>query len=262
MWIRRLGWSGLELETRGETAVIDLVQDTSPLLSVRDLAGQFPPVSRPGNARLALVTHLHADHADPAAIAAATRAGASILRPPPARGSAEEVVWTARAESGFPEQPLTPRVVGDWQRHRSGPFQVTAVPAVDGLGDPQVNWVVEAGGRRIFHGGDTMFHGMWWLIANRYGPFDAVFLPINGAVVDFPHLQPPSPLAAAMDPHQAAVAARILGARLAVPIHYQALHRPPYYTEVDDPEESFRLRAGELGVTSRILPPGEWLELG
>ncbi|GAB3479102.1 MBL fold metallo-hydrolase [Amycolatopsis cihanbeyliensis] len=261
MRIRRLGWSGLEIEAGDETAVVDLIEDTTPLLSVRDLEGQFPPVSRPGNARLALVTHLHADHADPAAIAAAVRADATVLRPPPARGGEEEVVWTARAESGFTEQRLTSRVVGDWERHRSGPFEVTAVPAVDGLGDPQVNWVIEAEGTRIFHGGDTMFHGMWWLIAARYGPFDAAFLPINGAVVDFPHLQPPSPLAAAMDPRQAAVAARILGAHRAVPIHYRALHMPPRYVEVDDPEETFQRHTAELGVTSVILPPGEWLEL-
>ncbi len=48
-------------------------------------------------------------------------------------------------------------------------------------------------GQRVFHGGDTMFHGCWWLIARRFSPFDAVFLPANGAVVDAPHLQPPSP---------------------------------------------------------------------
>ena len=45
---------------------------------------------------------------------------------------------------------------------------------------------------------DTTFHGYWWRMARRHGPFDVVFAPINGAVVNFPHLQPPSPLAATM----------------------------------------------------------------
>lgn len=93
-----------------------------------------------------------------------------------------------------------------------GPFRVTAVPAIDGLGDPQLNWVVQADEQRAFHGGDTMFHGYWWLIARRFSPFDAVFLPANGAVVDAPHLQPPSPLPAAMTPRQEAVAAQLLDA--------------------------------------------------
>src|SRR5919109_2360239 len=66
---------------------------------------------------------------------------------------------------------------------RLGEFVVTPVPAVDGDGEDQVSWVMAGGGRRIFHGGDTMWHGHWWTIAEQYGPFDVVFLPINGAVV-------------------------------------------------------------------------------
>jgi L-ascorbate metabolism protein UlaG (beta-lactamase superfamily) len=33
---------------------------------------------------------------------------------------------------------------------------VTAVPAVDGFGDPQVSWVIDGGGRKIIHRGDTL----------------------------------------------------------------------------------------------------------
>lgn len=127
-----------------------------------------------------------------------------------------------------------------------GPFRITAVPAVDGLGDPQLNWVVQADGQRVFHGGDTMFHGYWWLIARRFSPFEAVFLPANGAVVDAPHLQPPSPLPAAMDPRQAAAAAEILDARYAVPMHYEADQPDKIagYVEVSDPENECRTHAG------------------
>ncbi|MGW5647299.1 MBL fold metallo-hydrolase [Saccharopolyspora sp. NPDC003752] len=97
-----------------------------------------------------------------------------------------------------------------------------------------LNWVVEAGGQRVFHGGDTRFHGYWWLIARRFSPLDAVFLPANGAVVDAPH------------PRQAAAAAEILDARYAVPMHYEAEQPDKIagYVEVSDPENEFRTHAG------------------
>ena len=101
----------------------------------------------------------------------------------------------------------------------AGPFTLTALPAVDGVGDPQVAWLVEAGGVRVLHLGDTMFHGYWWRMALRHGPFDVVLVPVNGAVVGFPHRTPASPLPVALDPEQAALAAELLGARLAIPIH-------------------------------------------
>ena len=78
------------------------------------------------------------------------------------------------------------RGLDPWQTVTVGPFTVTALPAADGTGDPQVSWAVEAGGRRIVHGGDTMFHGWWWRAAQAAGPFDAAFLPINGAVLTSP----------------------------------------------------------------------------
>ncbi|MGW3467636.1 MBL fold metallo-hydrolase [Saccharopolyspora sp. NPDC000995] len=120
--------------------------------------------------------------------------------------------------------------------------------------------MVQADGQRVFHGGDTMFHGYWWLIARRFSPFDAVFLPANGAVVDAPHLQPPSPLPAAMDPRQAAAAAEILDARYAVPMHYEAEQPDKIagYVEVSDPENEFRTHAGHR---AHVLPIEEWLDL-
>ena len=138
---------------------------------------------------------------------------------------------------------------------------MTAVPAVDGFGDPQVSWAVEAGGHRVLHAGDTLFHGWWWLARMRRGPFDAVFLPVNGAVVDLPHRQPPSPLGADMDPEQAAVAASILEPGLAVPIHYDTLNRPPTYTQVDDPAGRFLAACAAAGVKARVLETGDSLDL-
>ncbi|GAA2829939.1 MBL fold metallo-hydrolase [Crossiella cryophila] len=259
MRVRRLGWAGVEVEVGGVRLVIDYVRDLSPLFTGwGDGAGLVAPG---GEVSVALLTHLHRDHADAGALAEVLAVGAPVLRPGVGFGDEVDNVTTVPVERELVRCGLAASVVGEWSSWEVGPFRVTAVPAVDGLGDPQVSWVVQGDGRRVFHGGDTMFHGYWWLIARRFGPFDAVFLPANGAVVDAPHLRPPSPLTAAMDPRQAAVAAEILDARYAVPMHYEAEQpdKVSGYVEVGDPAAEFRAHAGGR---ARVLAVGEWLELG
>ena len=258
MRMRRLGWAGLELEAGGKRLVIDYVQDLSPLFTGwKPGAGLATPT---GAVDVALVTHLHRDHTDAAALADVLKPGAPVLRPAPGHGDDVDNVTTLQAERELTLYGLAAEVVDIWTTREIGPFSITAVPAVDGLGDPQLNWVVQAEGQRVFHGGDTMFHGYWWLIARRFGPFDVVLLPANGAVVDAPHLQPPSPLPAAMDPRQAAAAAEILDARYAVPMHYEAEQPDKIagYVEVTDPEDAFRAHAGRRAHVPAV---GEWLDL-
>ncbi|BET48020.1 MULTISPECIES: MBL fold metallo-hydrolase [Streptomyces] len=258
MRVRRLGWAGLEIEAGGERIVIDYVRDLTPLFTGWQPG---PGLAAPsGTASAALVTHLHRDHTDASALADVLTPGAPVLRPAPGHGDDVDNVTTLLAERELVRHRLAAEVVDVWSTRDLGPFRVTAVPAVDGLGDPQVNWVVQADGQRILHGGDTMFHGYWWLVARRFAPFDAVFLPANGAVVDAPHLQPPSPVPAALDPLQAAAAAKILDARFAVPIHYEPEQpdKIPGYVEVADPEAEFRTHAGRR---ARVLAVGKWLDL-
>jgi L-ascorbate metabolism protein UlaG (beta-lactamase superfamily) len=92
-------------------------------------------------------------------------------------------------------------------------------------------------------------------------PFDVAFLPAGGAIVDLAPRQPPSPLPAGMDPVQAAAAAKLLGADLVVPIHYGPLHETASYVQADDPTGSLEIAARELGVSARVLRPGESLSL-
>jgi L-ascorbate metabolism protein UlaG (beta-lactamase superfamily) len=259
MNIRRLGWAGIELTSADTTIVIDLLQTFGPLEQfVGPPREPLPAPSRPVDA--ALVTHLHDDHTDPTALAAALVDGGVIHRPARVAGEFLEVAATLGAEKGIEEHALATREVAVWDTLEIGPFTVTAVPAVDGFGDPQISWVVEADGQRILHAGDTVFHGSWWNIASRVGPIDFAFLPINGAVCDFPHRQPPSPLPAVLNPEQAAVAAHLLRARLVVPIHYGAIHHPPLYAQVDDPVGTFLAAAEPLSFAVEVLPPGA--ELG
>jgi L-ascorbate metabolism protein UlaG (beta-lactamase superfamily) len=256
MDIRRLGWAGLELTSQDTTIAIDLFEEMGPMTQfVGEARTPLPPPSRALDA--ALVTHLHGDHADPPALARALKPGAPILRPLPSTATGLEVAGTYASETGIAELGLVTDPVDVWDSRTIGPFTITAVPAVDGFGDPQVSWVVEADGRRILQAGDTLFHGSWWTIPMRVGPIDVAFLPINGAVCDFPHKQPPSPLAAVMGPREAAAAARILQAGLVVPIHYDAIHGPPVYAQIDDPSAQFVVEARALGLEVALVAPGE-----
>jgi L-ascorbate metabolism protein UlaG (beta-lactamase superfamily) len=83
---------------------------------------------------------------------------------------------------------------------------------------------------------------------------------VNGAVLDFPHRQPPSGLPAAMTPRDAAAAARALGVREAIPIHYGTFHRPPLYDAIDGAAEAFVEAAEAAGVSARIVEPGAVVE--
>jgi len=261
MEARRLAWAGVEISAGGHSIVIDLVEDFSRLHGDRTLSGQVPRPPEPGAIRAGLLTHLHSDHADPDALKRALRSDALVLRPERASGTEAEVALVEKAESALDESELATRVVEPWQSFEVGPFEISALPAADGFGDPQVSWSVAAEGCRILHAGDTLFHGWWWLVATRHGPFDAAFLPVGGAVVDLPARQPPSPLPAGMDPDQAAIAASLLQARRVVPIHYGPLHEASNYVQADDPPGSLRAAAREVGVDAQVLRPGETLRL-
>ena len=98
-----------------------------------------------------------------------------------------------------------------------------------------------------------MWHGWWWRISERYGPPDILLAPINGARLNLPHRQPASPLGAALDPEQAALAAELLRAGRLIPIHYDGYDIPGLYEPVHDAIS--RLSA----ATDRATPmtPGE-----
>jgi L-ascorbate metabolism protein UlaG (beta-lactamase superfamily) len=259
MKITRLGWAGIELEAAdGQLAVIDLLVDTA---SMRERMGEphtaLPAPSRAGEATVALVTHLHPDHTDPDAIAAALGPKGLLLRPVADTGAFLEIAGELEAERRLVALGVRQRIVNVWETVEVGAFRATAVPAVDGFGDVQVSWIVEADGTRIYHAGDTLFHGAWWRARMRLGEIDYAFLPVNGPRVSLPHRVPASPRNAVMSPAEAASAAHILGARVAVPIHYDALNHPPNYEQTEDPAGSFLAEAAALDVDARVFEPGD-----
>jgi L-ascorbate metabolism protein UlaG (beta-lactamase superfamily) len=259
MEIRWLGWAGVELAHDGMTLVIDPLADPGATFAAMGDAArdvELPEVTPAsgGRAVAALVSHLHRDHTDAGALAAALVPGAAVHHPVPTES---RNLPLAQAEHELGEAGLPRRPVATWGSVVAGPFTCTALPAVDGLGDPQVSWVVEAGDRRVLHLGDTVFHGAWWQMARRAGPFDVVFAPINGAVVSFPHQQPPSPLPSVMEPEQAALAGELLGAATVVPMHYGGYALDPYYRPIADARERFEQAARGRSYRVAVPAPGE-----
>lgn len=251
MHVRRLTWAGLEIRAGEATLVVDLLENVP---SLSKYAGEpsdplLPPAAGPGTVTAAAITHEHSDHLDAPALRNRLAPGAPVLCPP---GAVETVTAAGLAARG----------VEPWETVAIGELEVTAVPAVDGFGTPQTSWVVAHGDRRVIHCGDTLWHGFWWQIAKRSGPVDLAFLPINGAIVRFDYLEPPtSGLPAVLTPEQAAAAAELLGARQAAPIHYGTFHQPPLYVSLPDPEPAFVAAAARRGVATNVLRPGEDIEL-
>lgn len=240
MAAQRLGWAGVRLQVADTTLWIDPLVDTAVWGDA--LRDTLSPIEPAGGDRYVLVTHRHPDHYDPVAVARALGGGGALLSAAPTGALPVPAGSRSRAVDLY-----EPQLLGD--------MTAIAVPAADGYGDPQVSWIVSGGGRRIIHCGDTLWHGHWWKIA-RFGPFDAAFLPINGA--RFGWRKPASGLPGVMTPEQAAAAAEVVGARLVVPIHY-GMRASPDYAEATHPAHALATAAAERHVDVEFVRAGAWL---
>jgi L-ascorbate metabolism protein UlaG (beta-lactamase superfamily) len=238
---QRLGWAGIRLRLGTANLYIDPLVDPNVWGSA--LKTPLGAIETGGDSSYVLITHRHPDHCDPIAIQQLVGANGALV---------------STHQDGICPIPAGIRIrLGDlYEPQLLGDFTAIAVPAVDGYGDPQVSWVIVAGGRRIIHCGDTLWHGHWWKIGQAYGPFDAAFLPINGA--RFGWRQPVSEVSAVMTPEQAVAAAAVLGARRLVPIHY-GMSASKEYTELPDLEPRLLSEGTRRSIDIRILKPGDWL---
>lgn len=249
MQIKRLFWAGLAA-TIGETIIM-----VDPLTKWSALTGRNGSPEEPEytikahGARLALITHLHADHYHPDTLRTYLSDDGHVVCHHPL---AQTVT-----NDGFTVVPVQTE-----NSYQYGGFLVTAVPAVDGFGEDQVSWIIEGGGRRIIHCGDTLWHGYWWHIQQTYGPFDLAFLPMNGAILPRPEVvlgrltkYTPSHLPASMTPEQAVAAGVILGAKAVCPIHYGL--DVELYREYPHALQNFISAAQKRDLPVVILQPGE-----
>jgi len=110
--------------------------------------------------------------------------------------------------------PAFPVGLRDGQSAIVGEFRVTAVPAAHEEVAPEfLGYVVEFGGWRIYHSGDTLLYtGM----VERLQPFavDVALLPINGRA-------PERRVAGNLNGAEAARLAKAMAARLVIPCHYE-----------------------------------------
>ena len=169
---------------------------------------------------IVLSTHGHTDHLDGETL----RAVATPLVAP------ARIVELARERSGADVTGIT-----EGQTIEIGGFLVEAVPA-EHPGEHCVGYVIEAGGRRVYHSGDTT-----WIDPGVRG-VDVAFLPINGKLDN-------------LDGPAAARLARLVEAELAVPCHYDM-----FEFNTADPS-TFAAACERLGQPYRVLRNGERLTL-
>jgi L-ascorbate metabolism protein UlaG (beta-lactamase superfamily) len=235
----RLTWAGVKLVSGDTTVFVDAV-------GVDLWDGEAPeglvPVTADTRRRYALITHSHNDHFDVETLKEVLGERGYVI--------CHESIAVYVASRGLRVIPAK-----NFEPVARGGFLFTAVPAIDGFGGEQVSWVITVDGKRLLHAGDTMWHGKWPLIGQQFGPFDAVFMPINGAKIEQDPM-PDSPLV--QTPVQAVDAALQLHAKVLVPIHY-GLNDPPNYVEVPDPLGTVLKEAELRGQNVQHLMPGEEL---
>ena len=239
MKVQRLAWAGVRLQFANSVIFLDPLID--PDAWGPALKDRLVPVEDGNGDRFAFVSHRHPDHANIKSIREALGPDGTLIH-----GSGVPTFPGIRSRAANLFEPL---IFSD--------FTATSVPGADGYGDPQVSWIISGGGKRIIHCGDTLWHGHWWTIGRQYGPFDAAFLPINGA--KFKWRQPVSDVPAVLTPEQAVAAALIMGAKRLVPIHF-GVSGADGYAEAEDVRGAV-LRAGKArGVNVRFMEPGDWLD--
>jgi L-ascorbate metabolism protein UlaG (beta-lactamase superfamily) len=247
MLVTRLNWAGILITNERVSIAID------PFYHVnQEFFGEpkipFLSLKQFGNVNAIFITHIHSDHFDPKVIAETY--GVDIPVFVPIESLLEAKKTGLKNVNG----------VNLGQSISIDTIKMTASFSVDGLGDPQFSWVIQSGNTRLIHCGDTLWHGFWWNISNVYGPFDVVFLPINGAIVNDPDLIP-SGQPICMSPEQAVSAAVVMQAKKIVPIHFQAFHNPPVYNQTPKCLERLIKVAEERGVSFEIYEPGESFEI-
>lgn len=169
-----------------------------------------------------MVTHNHMDHLGDA-FAISKRTGAKIV------GMFE--LSSMGQEAGVPDDNFIGMNKGNLTRF--GDISMGLTNAVHSGNECGV--LVSGEGKTIYHAGDTALFGDMKLIGELYHP-DVALLPIGGFFT--------------MSPMEAAVAAKMIGAKYSIPMHFGTF--PPIE---QDPEE-FKALAKE-NTTAMVLKPGE-----
>ena len=239
--LQRLTWAGIKIVSGDTTLFVDAVGTD---LWGGNAPGGLIPVEADTRRVYALVTHTHNDHFDVETLKAVLGEKGYVI--------AHESEASYIASRGLRVIPAK-----TWEPVARGGFVFTAIPASDGFGSQQVSWLITKGDKRIFHAGDTLWHGVWQMIGDQFGGVDVAFMPINGVVIGS---DMGFSTAAVMTPSQALDASKLIKAGMMVPIHY-GLNDPPHYVEHPEALEKTIRLAAEKKVEVSPLQPGEGMKL-
>jgi L-ascorbate metabolism protein UlaG (beta-lactamase superfamily) len=184
-----------------------------------------------------LITHGHFDHFSDA-IPIARQTGALAV----ANFEIFAYLQGQGVENGMPIQKGGTVQVGGIQVTATHAFHSSSIQTEDGsviYGGEPMGYIIEfESGFKLYHAGDTAVFGDMQLIGELYRP-DVALLPIGNQVV--------------MSPYEAAHAARLLGVRHVVPIHYGTFPFLP-----GTPEE-FQEHIKEISPSTsvHVMKPGE-----
>ena len=109
-------------------------------------------------------------------------------------------------------------------------------------------YLVESGGKSVFHCGDSAWFAGFAEIGRRYGNIDVALMPIGA-------YEAPSGRDVHLNPEEAVRAFAELGAKVMIPMHYGTF--PLGNEPLGEPVERLLTEADRLGISERILIPEE-----
>jgi L-ascorbate metabolism protein UlaG (beta-lactamase superfamily) len=222
MEIRFLGHAAFSLSDGGTTLLVD------PFLTGNPKAAASADEVDAG---AILLTHGHADHFGDT-LDVAKRTGAPVV-------AITELAGEIGEELGGDHQVFDPNLGGtvefDWGSVRLVPAWHTSTTPKGTVNTP-AGLVIEFGGKRVYHLGDTALFSDLQLVKQR-GRLDAALMCVGGHYT--------------MDRFDAVEAAKLVGADLVIPCHYDTF--PPIETDA----EAFKADVQQAGISEvAVLEPG------